>query len=69
VAMTSLSHRGEENGRAVLTEQQALLIFRLSWEGHYSQREIAKMFQIGQRTVVDIKHRKTWSHLNEVEEA
>jgi predicted transcriptional regulator len=65
VAVTSLSHRGEENGRAILTSDQALLVYRLAMEGHYSQREIGELFAVSQSTVRDIKQRKTWSYLTE----
>jgi hypothetical protein len=49
-----LAHEGESNGRAVLTSEQAFLIYRLASERTYSQRTIARMFHIGHRTVVDI---------------
>jgi hypothetical protein len=63
-----LAHEGESNGRAVLTSEQAFLIYRLASERTYSQRTIARMF-LGHRTVVDIlQKKKTWRCLWEHEE-
>jgi transposase len=56
----ALARPGEANPRAILTEEQVLLIYRLASERTYSQRQIAQMFQVGQRTVVDILQKKTW---------
>jgi DNA invertase Pin-like site-specific DNA recombinase len=61
--MNPLSHPGSENGRAVLNEDQALLVFRLASERTFSQRKIGRLFGISQRTVLDILQKRTWSHL------
>jgi predicted XRE-type DNA-binding protein len=64
MAMTqALSHRGEENGRAVLTEEQVLLISQLLDDGKYSQMTLAKLFGVSQSNIRDIKFRRIWSHL------
>jgi hypothetical protein len=62
--MTSLSHPGEENGNAILCEAQVRLIFELSKDEIYSQRELGRLFGISQSAVCDIKHRRTWCHLD-----
>jgi DNA-binding CsgD family transcriptional regulator len=61
--MTDWARRGVENGRAVLSEEEVLQIARLWAEGKHSQRRLAKLFGVGQRTILDILQRKTWSHL------
>jgi DNA-binding MarR family transcriptional regulator len=61
--MTDWARRGEENGRAVLTSEEVLQIARLWTEGKHSQRTLAKLFGVGQRTVVDILQKRTWAHL------
>jgi hypothetical protein len=58
-----LSHHGENNGRAVLTEEDVLHILRLWAEGKHSQRTLAKLFGVGHRTIVDILQKRTWAHL------
>lgn len=60
-----LTQVGEANGNHKLTEEQALLVFRLASEGHYSQRKLAAMFGVSQGAVSDIKHGRTWRHLTE----
>jgi hypothetical protein len=65
--MNPLSHPGESNGRAVLTEEDVLHILRLAAEGKHSQRTLAKLFGVGHRTVVDILQKRTWAHLWEAE--
>jgi HNH endonuclease/CENP-B N-terminal DNA-binding domain len=54
---------GESNGQAKLNEDRVLQIHQLAWSGHYSQREIGRMFGICQQQVSDIKHRQRWGHL------
>jgi predicted XRE-type DNA-binding protein len=63
-APEDLSHPGEENGMAILTEHQARLIFWLAKERTYSQMHIAELFQISQSAVRDIVTRRTWRHLD-----
>jgi hypothetical protein len=63
-APEDISHPGEENGNHILYEPQVRLIFQLAKDGIYSQRELGRLFGISQSAVSDIKHRRTWSHLD-----
>jgi hypothetical protein len=60
----SQARPGEQNGHHVLCEVQVHLVYQLAKEGTYSQRELGKLFGLSQSAVSDIKHRRTWSHLN-----
>ena len=53
--------RGERHGRARLTADQVLAIRDL--DGTMLQRDIARLFGIGQMTVSCIVRRVTWAHL------
>jgi hypothetical protein len=53
------SARGEDSGRAVLTENQVLLIRRSPLTNRY----FAKKFEVDDKTVKDARTGKTWSHL------
>jgi hypothetical protein len=55
--------RGSDNGRAKLTAEQALSIFRDAWSGQWWQREIAERFSVSQSHVSLIMHRKEWAWL------
>lgn len=55
-------NKGEKNGRAVLTEQDALAVKELLNLG-YTQRRIADMFGIACSTVCYINKGVLWKHL------
>jgi len=55
--------RGEKNGFAKLSEDEAREIFRLAWSGECWLREIAEKFHISISQVSLVKHRKEWRHL------
>lgn len=57
------SLRGENNGSSKLTEIQVLEIKKLLNEGNYTQKEIAKMFNMGETAISYIKKGKSWSHV------
>ena|SRR5882724_683350 len=54
---------GEDNGRAVLTENEVLEIRRLLAEGSLRQYEIANRFDVDPKTITNIKHRRQWRYL------
>lgn len=54
--------RGADNGAAKLTELQVLEIRQLLQNG-ISQRKIANQFQVNQRVIWNILHRKSWAHI------
>lgn len=55
-------HRwGENNGQAKLTEEQVMEIKKLLHDGQLSQREIGKIFGVGQGAISGIKLGKTWN--------
>jgi len=53
--------RGEENGKAKLTEKEVREIRNL--KGKISQSKIAKQFSIHLNTVKQIHQNKTWTHI------
>ena len=44
-----------------LTTEQAQEVYELAWSGKYLQREIGRMYGVGQDTVSHIKHGRTWN--------
>lgn len=52
--------KGESHGNTKLTYHQVKEIRRLCNEGKFSQRKIAKMFNIGKTAVGDIHNNKRW---------
>ncbi len=54
---------GSSSIAAKLTEQQVRMIIHMSQTGLFMQREIAKIYNIGETTVGNIVRRKTWKHL------
>jgi len=58
-----LGPRGEIQGNSRLTRDDAKRIRRLYATGQYSQRELARMFGVGQMTISDIVRRETWKHV------
>lgn len=55
--------RGVKNTSAKLDEAKVLQIRRLCAEGRVTQRVIAEMFGVTQRTISEIQLRKTWKHV------
>ena len=55
--------RGENNGLARLTDEDAVAIRGLYDTGKFSQQAIADMFHISQNAVSSIVTRKTWTHV------
>ena len=54
---------GEEHGGAKLTRDRVIEIVRLYEVEGFSQRKIAKMFEIGKTTVAHILNKDNWKHL------
>lgn len=54
-----VAHKGEKHGSSKLTKEQILEI-RISPK---SQRKLAKVYGVSQRTIGQIKHRETWRHI------
>lgn len=63
---TGLSHHpiGVENGRAILTEDQVLVIYEQLLKGSLVTH-VAKTYNVSPSTVMSIKKRKNWTHLLE----
>lgn len=57
--------RGDTNGNAVLSEDQAIEIKTLLRSGAKG-RDIAKQFGVSVSTVSAIKHRRIWQHLEDI---
>lgn len=57
------SLKGENHSQALLTEEQALEIYKLSWNGTLSQPEIGRMFGVSRGAVSSIKYGDTWTHV------
>lgn len=55
--------KGENNGPAKITEEQAKEILKLYNTGRYKQKELAEMFNLTQQTISDIYCRKSWPRL------
>jgi hypothetical protein len=55
--------RGSDNGRAKLTAEGALQVFRDAWSGLWWQREIAEAFGVSQSQVSLLMHRRRWQWL------
>ncbi len=55
--------RGEQNTHAKLTEAQVISMRRLYSTGKYTQKEIAKMFEISERSASAIIRRYRWPHI------
>jgi hypothetical protein len=55
--------RGENNGRAKLTENDVREIKRLLAEGKMKQTDISEMFKITPQNILAIKKGKTWTNV------
>jgi len=55
--------RGEQHGRAKLTENNVHNIRNLYATGHYKQSVLAKQFNIDQTVISDIILRRIWKHI------
>lgn len=62
----SLTHRGEKNGNAILTDKQALKVLALATKGHLTQIAIAKMYKISPSAICDVVRRRTFKHLDKI---
>jgi hypothetical protein len=56
---------GEKNNLAKLTKKQAIEIYELAWSGKYTQKEIAKMYNVSQAAINNIKNKKSWKHIHD----
>jgi hypothetical protein len=57
--------RGEEHGRAILTEDQVRQVRQLCASGLFPNVELAEMFNVSASTIGDIKKRRSWKHLED----
>lgn len=55
--------KGEKSGKATLTNETAIKIFKAAKSGHVFDKDIAKMFNTTRAVVAQIKHRRSWAHL------
>lgn len=58
-----VSKKGEDTCIAKLKESDVLKIREIWQEGLYTQKVIAKMFNVSQKSISNIILRKTWKHL------
>lgn len=58
----SKAHRGVKNNKAKLNDEKIIIIKKLL-NYKYSQRFIAKIFNVHQSIICDIKNNKTWKHV------
>ena len=54
---------GEKNSNHKLIEKQVVKIRKLYKTKKYTQRELAKMFNISRRTISDIVRKRSWIHI------
>jgi len=54
---------GTTHPSSKLNEEQILEIYKLSWEGNLTQKQIAKMFSIRQGHVTKIKNGQAWKNI------
>ena len=59
----SRKQKGEDRPASKLKEEDVIKIRELYDDGGYSQRELAGMFNVGQRTINTIVNRKSWKHI------
>ena len=53
---------GSKNGRAILSEQDALDIYQLLLDG-LTENDIAKRFSVDKNSIKNIKYKKNWGHI------
>lgn len=61
-----IDHKGSKNSRAIISEEDALLIVDLLIENEKTITEIAAMFNVDPGIVKNINRGKTWTHLYEL---
>lgn len=59
----NLNPKGENNGTAKLNENQVLEIRRKYIPRIYSQRKLAKEYNIGRTAILNILQKETWKHI------
>jgi hypothetical protein len=64
LAVSRETAKGEQNGRAILTEEQVRTIIRLYGENTATQRELAHLFGVSKSTIGLIVRRERWSHVD-----
>ena len=55
--------RGERNGKAKLTDDTVREIRQLYTTGNYSQRQLARLFNIGKSTIGAVTLHQAWEHI------
>ena len=55
--------RGEKNGLHKLTEEEVLKIRAMYKEGHYSQRELGKLFGVVHSRISSVVRKVAWTHI------
>lgn len=58
------AQKGQDNNAAKYTEEQIIRIKMLLDEGNLSQRSIARMVGVNHNLVWNLKHNKTWTHID-----
>jgi hypothetical protein len=51
--------KGERNGHAKLNKEQIIEIRNST----LSSQELQKVYNVGESTIFDVKHRRTWKHI------
>jgi len=54
---------GSKVGSARLTEERVIELKKILQEGKYDQRQLAKMFGVGQSTISRVNMNQSWRHL------
>ena len=56
--------RGEDKGRAILTNDQVHQICKLMEDGNTTQRELSKLFNVHEATIHEIRAKRNWTHIS-----
>lgn len=56
-------NRGEQSGRAILTEDDVRAIRELYSIGEYSQRDLSFIFNVSRPAIGCVIRRETWTHV------